>query len=555
MGKYLNPGKVAFEEAIRSDVFVDKTPMLAFLNSVVGTPQKFVSVSRPRRFGKTMAISMMCAYYGYGADSYELFSQREIVRTEPILVGGDELPWDAYLGAFDVVRVVMTDFFKRNTRPQDALVRLQKLVARDIVRCYPDADFFDQNDLIQTMEDAYFHTGRRFVVLVDEWDAVFRMRKQDQVGQEAYLDFMRDWLKDKEFLALAYITGILPIKKYGEHSALNMFDEYSMTSPKSLAEYAGFTSDDVSRICEQKGLRFDAMRDWYDGYRLSNRPSKELVDDASVDMDVGHVYEIYAPLSVVSAARYRRLENYWSRTETYEALAEYIRLDFDGLKEAVALLMDGGRLRVDTSTYQNDMATFHSRDDVLSLLVHLGYLGFDDEREEVFVPNREIMGEFASSTKTTEWHGTFAAYERSKELCRATLSADAERVAELLEEAHDEAANRTYNDEAALSYAIQLAYYAARRYYTTVLELDSGKGYADVVYLPAPDRSDLPAIVVELKYDKDAHTAMDQIKRRRYPQRLEHYRDNMLLVGINYDKDATSGDSRFKHHTCVIEPA
>lgn len=137
MGKYLNPGKVAFEEAIRSDVFVDKTPMLAFLNSVVGTPQKFVSVSRPRRFGKTMAISMMCAYYGHGADSYELFSQREIANTGPILVGGDELPWDAYLGEFDVVRVVMTDFFKRNTRPQDALVRLQKLVARDIVRCYP----------------------------------------------------------------------------------------------------------------------------------------------------------------------------------------------------------------------------------------------------------------------------------------------------------------------------------------------------------------------------------------------------------------------------------
>ncbi len=430
MGKYLNPGKAAFERAVRSEVFVDKTRMLAFLNSVVGTQQQYVSVSRPRRFGKTMAISMVCAYYGHGADARELFSQRDIAGTEPVLVGGDELPWDAYLGAFDVVRVVMTDFLKRDARPQDALVRLQRLVARDIVRCYPDADYLDQEDLVQTMEDAFYHTGRRFVVVVDEWDAIFRMRKQDRAGQEAYLDFMRDWLKDKEFLALAYITGILPIKKYGEHSALNMFDEYSMTSPKTLAEYAGFTSDDVRRICEDKGLRFDAMRDWYDGYRLSNRPSRELVDGAGADAGDGRVYEIYAPLSVVSAARYRRLENYWSRTETYEALAEYIRMDFDGLKEAVALLMDGGRLRVDTSTYQNDMATFHSRDDVLSLLIHLGYLGFDDEREEVFVPNREIMAEFASSTKAAEWSGAFAAYERSKELLHATLSAGDRRRAE-----------------------------------------------------------------------------------------------------------------------------
>lgn len=412
MGKYLNPGKAAFSQAIRSDVFVDKTQMIRYLNSVVGTQQKYMSVSRPRRFGKTMAISMICAYYSHGSDSHELFKRCELAETAPVLVGGEKVAWDAYLGAFDVVRVVMTDFFKRDANPSEAIVRLQRLVCRDIQRQYPNVDYLDSEDLIQTMEDVYYHTGRRFMVVVDEWDAIFRVRKMDREGQKTYLDFMRDWLKDQEFLALAYITGILPIKKYGEHSALNMFDEYSMTSPKSLAEYAGFTAEDVALICKQRGLRFEAIQEWYDGYRLSNRPSAELLveNDAHLDEDY-QVFDIYAPQSVVSAARYRRLEDYWSRTETYEALAEYIRMDYDGLKQAVALLMDGGRLRVDISTYQNDMTTFHRRDDVLSLLIHLGYLGYDDERHEVFVPNREIMDEFVSSTKSAEWTDTFVAFE------------------------------------------------------------------------------------------------------------------------------------------------
>ena len=180
MGKYLNPGKVAFEQAARSDVFVDKTRMIRFLNSVVGTQQKYVSVSRPRRFGKTMAISMICAYYSFGTDSRELFCQRELARTAPVSIAGEEVSWDAYLGSFDVVRVVMTDFFKRDAKPKEAIARLQRLVCRDIQMQYPNVDYFDSGDLIQTMEDAYYRTGRRFVVVVDEWDAIFRVRKQDR---------------------------------------------------------------------------------------------------------------------------------------------------------------------------------------------------------------------------------------------------------------------------------------------------------------------------------------------------------------------------------------
>ena len=247
------------------------------------------------------------------------------------------------------------------------------------------------------------------------------------------------------------------------------------------------------------------------------------------------------------------IKDYWNKTETYEALAEYIRKDYDGLKDAVALLMDGGRLTIDTSTYQNDMTTFSGRDDVLSLLIHLGYLGYDDERGEVFIPNREILDEFKTSTKGREWVSTFKAFETSLELLEATWNGDEEKVAELVEDAHNQAGNMTYNDEAALSYGIQLAYYAARKYYTTILELDTGKGYADMVYLPAPQYAEKPTLLIELKYGHSAELAMDQIRRQKYLDRLEHYKGNILVVGINYDRELPADHPEYKHHSCKIE--
>lgn len=250
-----------------------------------------------------------------------------------------------------------------------------------------------------------------------------------------------------------------------------------------------------------------------------------------------------------------RIQNYWNKTETYEALAEYIRKDYDGLKDAVALLMDGGRLRIDTSTYQNDMTTFHGRDDVLSLLIHLGYLGYDDETSEVYIPNKEILDEFKTSTKGNEWTDTFRAYELSEKLLDATWNGDADRVAELVEQAHNHAGNKTYHDEAALSYSIQLAYYAAQKYYTDIQELDTGKGYADIVYIPNPKYSDKPVLLIELKYNQNANIAIEQIRRQKYLERLEHYKGNILIIGINYDKDVLSTDPEFKHHSCVIERA
>lgn len=404
MGIYLNPGKNAFEEAINSEIFVDKTEMLLYLNSVVRTKQKYVSVSRPRRFGKTMAADMICAYYDRTADSRELFRKTKLsaCATEKRSVTAN---WDRYLNHFNVIRIVMTDFIKIDWNISKSLQRLQMRILDELSNAYPNVRY-DEDDFAYSMDRFYHGSGIPFVIVIDEWDAIFRIRKEDKDGQTLYLNFLRDWLKDREYVVLAYMTGILPIKKYGEHSALNMFSEYSMIAPMQLARFTGFTENEVLALCTKYGRDFNKIKAWYDGYLVSDiippDPNHEQLTATGASPEA-HQYSLYSPLSVVNAVSTGHIMNYWNSTESYEALAEYIRRDYDGLKNTVVLLMDGCHVKVDLSTYQNDMTTFHSKDDILALLIHLGYLGYDSETGEVFIPNQEILDVFRSSTKSSEW--------------------------------------------------------------------------------------------------------------------------------------------------------
>ena len=542
MGIYLNPGKGRFEEALRSEIYVDKTEMITYLNSVLCSEQKYVSVSRPRRFGKSMAANMLSAYYGK-VESRECFS--------PLKIAGHE-NWDRYLNQFDVIKIAMTEFIKDGRDVDTSLKRMSGRILDDLEEAYPDVKY-DREDLFYSMEKFYRKSGVQFVIIIDEWDAIFRVRKEDKDGQRLYLDFLRDWLKDREYVALAYMTGILPIKKYGEHSALNMFDDYSIINPMQLAPFTGFTEDEVKELCDRYEMDFKEIQEWYDGYSISSKIPVEMRKKIRLGEYKEQLISIYSPLSVVKAVTTGHIMNYWNKTETYEALAEYIQMNLDGLKDAVALMMDGGRVKADISTYQNDMTTFHGRDDVLALLINLGYLCYDNRTKEAYIPNREILDEFKTSTKSEEWTYTFKAFKKSQDLLKATWECDEEKVAELLEWFHDTAENKTYNSEAALSYAVQMAYYSAQKYYTTIQELDSGKGYADIVYLPSPKHPEKPAMLIELKYDKTLRTAADQIRNKNYPQKLEHYEGNLLLISINYDKEVTATDAEYKHHSCKIE--
>ncbi len=543
MGVYLNPGNNLFKEALNGQIYVDKTEMVANVNALVNTPHKYLCVTRPRRFGKSMAAAMLCAYYGMADGNRELFEKLKLAQCPE---------WDRYLGKFDVIRLVMTNFVDRTTPMVKVIGRMSMRILDELHETYPGVRY-DEDDFVYSLSKFYRASGRQFVVVIDEWDVIFRTHKNDYDAQRDYLNFLRSWLKDQDYVALSYMTGILPVKKYGEHSALNMYSEFSMVSPLQFAPYTGFTEVEVRDLCGKYGMNFASIKNWYDGYLVYDQGVVSELDRSATEPSrraPARQYHLYAPLSVVNAMTYGQIKNYWNATETYEALAEYIRMDFDGLKETVARLMEGEHLPVRLGTYQNDMTSMTCRDDVLALLIHLGYLGYDQANSEVFIPNREIHDVFETSTQTPEWSSTMRALRNSKKLLEAVWAGDEETVAELLEAAHDQTGNRTYNSEAALSYAVQLAFYKAQDDYTLFPEVDTGRGYADLIYIPK--RPIHPALLVELKYNQNADTALEQIQRQKYPSRLEQYKGNLILVGISYDRSAATAAPNFKHHSCKM---
>lgn len=520
MGIYLNPGNRGFWQSIRSEIYVDKTGLIAKTNQYLNTEQQYICVSRPRRFGKSMAFKMLAAYYSRGCDSGELFAGYKIAQDNT---------FKEYLNQYDVICLNMQQFLIE-ADPGNVTEYLEQEVLRELRKEYADILEREGRGLAAALRDIFVETDRQFIFLIDEWDCVMRERQECEDQQKQYLDFLRNLLKDQPYVALAYMTGILPVKKYGQHSALNMFWEYSMTDPFDYEAYTGFTENEVSGLCERYGMDFAQISNWYDGYQFRQ---------------FRHVYN---PRSVVAAMKSHVLSNYWTSTETYEALKIYIDMDFDGLRSDIVQMLGGARIRINTFSFQNDMRNLQTKDDVLTLLVHLGYLGYDAESREAFIPNKEILGEFENAMSVNGWANVMQILKASEQLLEDTLQGNAERVARALDKAHTQAASiLTYNDENSLSCAIGLAYYSARKEYRLIRELPTGKGYADIVFLPLPCVNK-PALVVELKYHKTAHAAIQQIKDRQYTQALEGYTGELIMVGINYDKDLTD-----KPHTCVIE--
>ena len=553
MGRYLNPSKTKYEIDVNSEIYVDKSEMLLYTNSFVNTNKRYVCVSRPRRFGKTMAANMLSAYYCRTADSRNIFEDRKLAANS--VKDGDKKGnnhlWDRYLGAFDVIQLVMTDFMtdkEKKLSVSEMIYLLRTRVMSEILREYPDVNYLDKENLIQSMDDIYQSEGRQFVLIIDEWDAVFRENGSSQDEQRLYLDFLRDLIKDREYIALCYMTGILPIKKYGHHSALNMFYEYTVIDAGVFAGCMGFTDEEVRSLCKAYDRDYEEIKNWYNGYIISG--TKGVDGKAVADTAIS----IYNPLSVCRAVESGKCRNYWSSTETYNALSGPINRNEDGLKEIISMLIEGARYKVNIRQYQNDMSTFHTADDVLTMLIHLGYLGYDESTGEAFIPNREIREEFIDTTSNkAQWNKLFDILSKSEMLLEATWNRDSNLVAALVEEAHLKADAGTYNSEAALSYSIRLAYFNAEEYYTLIPEMQAGKGYADLIYIPSPEYADKPALLIELKYEKKAISAIEQIHRNMYPSALEKYKGNIILVGINYDKEIKS--SEYKHHTCIIEDA
>ncbi len=527
MGIYLNPGNEGFRQTLNSE-YVDKTGLIAFINDTIRTNYKMTCVSRPRRFGKTLAAKMLCAYYDNGCDSRGLFEGLEISKVAS---------FGQHLNRYPVIYLDITHFISVVKEPGLILDKIQKSVIAELRKQFPESIAENEEHLAKALAevcDVYPETS--FIVIIDEWDALFRESQEDQALQESYVQFLRGLFKggistDKT-IAAAYMTGILPIKKYGTESALTDFNEYTMIAPDMLAPYVGFTEEEVRRLCDASGIAFDEMKQWYDGYSFAD------------------VHSIYSPNSVMSAIRRKNFRSYWTRSETYESLVSYISMNLDGLKDAVVAMLGGQRVHIDTLSFQNDMTSMKNRDDVLTLLVHLGYLAFDADGDydsgEVYIPNLEVADAFKLAIRDSGWQEVSTALAASKQLLQSTIAGDAEAVAKALAVIHDTTCSvLQYHDENSLACALTIAYYTAKNDYMIVREFPSGKGFADLAFIPRK-HTDKPALIVELKYNQSAEGAIRQIREKNYGGELKDYAGEMLLVGISYDR-------KTKEHRCVIE--
>ena len=520
MGTYLNPGNSGFENIVAGQ-YVDKTGLIKIINNSLNTSDKLTCVSRPRRFGKSFAAKMLSAYYDKSCDSHNLFNG--------LSIAGDE-SYEKYINKYNVVYLDITSFIFAAKSPDEIVDLIQDSVIREIKENVPGTA--DEQELISVFLTANKINNEKYIFIIDEWDALFREFPQNNLLQKKYVDLLRGLFKNGSFtdkvVAGAYMTGILPIKKYGTQSAVSDFLEYTMTSPGAFAGYIGFTEQEVKELCDIHDVSFEEARRWYDGYRFEK---------------VGSVYN---PNSLMTAIKKHSFSNYWGKTESYESIIPYIGMDFDGLKQDIITLLGSGYVLTDIDSYQNDMITINNKDDVMTLLVHLGYLGYDSNNNSVYIPNEEARRELLRAVKNSNRSEVIKLINKSDELLQYTLNGNETAVADILSQIHETGvAPLYYNDEQSLRYVIRFAYLSAIDSYVRIEELPSGHGYADVVYLPKQGETK-PALLIELKWDKSSDGAIAQIHKNNYPRVLEQYGGNVILVGINYSE-------KTKQHTCVIE--
>ena len=536
MGSYLNTGFEKFEESLNARLYVDKSELIDILNSNIKTPQKYICISRPRRFGKSVTANMLCAYYSKDTDSSFLFDNLKISHDDS---------YKTHLNQYNTIFINMQQFFSNaDLNVEKMLSDIESEIKNELRHAFPHIEISDERKLNLVLSDIYNKESplnkKGFIFIIDEWDCIMREKQSDAEGIKIYLDYLRALLKDQSYVALAYMTGILPIKKYGSHSALNMFKEYSMVDAGRYAPYIGFTENEVLNLCEKYKIDSNSMKKWYDGYSFENAP------------------HLYNPNSVVCAIDENKFKSYWTQTETFESLRRYIDLNMAGLRDEVVKLIAGNEVVVNTSRFHNDMTTFETKDDVLTLLIHLGYLaiipdsalkGVDNDRIfAVHIPNEEIRKEFRNITEENKnYPGIYALISQSLDLLDKIYEMDSKAVAEAFDLAHqDHTSILKYNDENSLSCVISLALnLASVDIYNVHRELPAGKGFADMVFLPKQG-VEKPALLVELKYDKSAQTAIDQIKQKNYGRIFQDYKGEVLVVGINYDKNT-------KEHQCIIE--
>ena len=521
MGTYFNPSNESFTKDKNSELYIDKTGLLEYLNRVICTNANCISVSHARRFGKSHAAGMIDAYYSRGCDSYELFKDMEIATKDS---------FKKHMNQYHVIHLDVASFW--DSYKDNIVEKIREYILDELKDEYGEK--IDCTKMLSVvLMSVYKLTNIPFVIIIDEWDCIIR-NSGDEALVHKYLQFLHSLFKSEEskaFLALAYITGILPIKKIRDESALNNFDEYTMLKSKPITKYFGFTEEEVKELCDKYDMDFDTAKTWYNGY---------LIDGI----------HMYNPNSVSLAMKKQDFDSYWKNTSSFESINTFITMNYEGLKDDVLTMLSGGKVPVNTDTFGNDLFEISSKDEALTALIHLGYLAYDAEEGSAYIPNYEVAKAYQAALNKGNWKDIAKSISRCDELLRATIAKDADKAAQIIEIAHEAYTSiLKYNDENSLSCVLTMAYFTAPAYYNIVREFPAAKGFADLVFIPRTNVGKRPAMVVELKYNQSADSAIQQIKENRYQGALSGYSDRILLVGVNYDANGTDK----KKHTCVIE--
>lgn len=521
MGIYVNPGNRQMLMALNCDIYVDKSEIINVVNKKFDTDGRFMCVSRPRRFGKTMVGNLISAYYSSGADSRAIFERLKIAETPG---------WDVRLNNMNVIKVDLGAFFSRYHDDGNVISMLNQLVVNDLRKEFPDIEIRDGAPLAEAIVEVFSETQVPFVVIIDEYDVMVRERVSESEFA-SYLALLNTLFKSDDCgsaIGLAYITGIMPIVRDRVQSKLNNFTEDTILEPQQLAPYIGFTLDEVKSLCDKFDIDYQECLRWYDGYHIAQGVS------------------ICNSNSVCRAITTRKFANYWNRTGAYAVIGDYIRMDFDGVKEDLTTIVGGGSVPVKVTSFSNVLSDLGSKDKVFTYLTHLGYLVYDGATGTCSIPNGEVREEWESALEDMKDMSEVVKMIRNSErLLKATLEREEEVVAAALDEAHKHVTSAlTYNDEGALQSAVGLAYFSATSQYTIHRELPAGDGFADIAFVPYVKGA--PGIIIELKMDKNPEAGLAQIKARGYASVFAGYAGPVYLVSVSYGK-------RTERHKCRIE--
>lgn len=516
MSLYLNTQSALklYEELVNSEFFVDKSSIITAMNKRIKTVTKYICITKPRRFGKTSILNMLGAYYGKTYRSKHIFDRLQISQTKD---------YTAHLNHYNIINMSLNHLPDKGNTYEDYITFIKDSLKHDIMAAYPESE----NETFRSVSDLLTSTKAEFIFMIDEWDYIFSHNLYPE-NQSDFLEFLRDLLKDRSYVALAYMTGVLPIKRYSTGSALNMFREYTMLNDPLFEEYFGFTQEEVTALCKkQNQLTLQEIGEWYDGYQTRSGG------------------RLYNPRSVVCALEDGVCQSYWTTTGRMDEVLFFLKHNFEEMREDVVKMVNHTPIQLEIKKeYTAGQKSPSTKKEIYAAMIIYGLLSYHDG--EIRIPNKELMIEFENALEDDDFGYVAELVQHSNAVLCATLNRQGELVASYLHNIHNsELPVLKYNDENSLSCVVTLAYLSARNKYRIEREEKSGKGFADFIFYPR--RQNLPGMILELKADSSPEAAIRQIKEKEYSEKLRRENiENILAVGINYD-------SNKKEHQCIIE--